>query len=190
MYVCFGCVCFYELQNHCFSWWMLVFILLVSKIYVLGLLVCIDKGKCGHCQTSAKLVAACLCLCTGGETIDTSAVTTTPYLIHYTAVDALGNIAVPVSRSVTVYNPCLPQAYCTDSGGTHAFSSILLSFVTHVADAACKCLCTHVLCIRQRASSNLHMLLCLPGVNNLQTCGNNEKMRSCTLPQSQAATHT
>ena len=48
--------------------------------------------------------------------IDTSAVTTTPYEIHYTAVDALGNIAVPVSRSVTVYNPCLPEAYCTASG--------------------------------------------------------------------------
>ena len=48
--------------------------------------------------------------------IDTSKVTTSPYEIHYTAVDALGNIAVPVSRSVFVYNPCLPEAYCTASG--------------------------------------------------------------------------
>ena len=60
--------------------------------------------------------ACCWLLNTGGEVIDTSKVTTSPYEIHYTAVDALGNIAVPVSRSVTVYNPCLPEAYCTASG--------------------------------------------------------------------------
>lgn len=63
-----------------------------------------------------RQVATCLRVCTGGGSIDTSTVTTTPYVIHYTAEDALGNIAVPVSRSVSVYNPCTPQAYCTASG--------------------------------------------------------------------------
>ena len=60
--------------------------------------------------------AACLRVCTGGGSIDTSTVTTTPYVIHYTAEDALGNIAAPVSRTVSVFNPCTPQAYCTASG--------------------------------------------------------------------------
>ena len=60
--------------------------------------------------------AACLRLCTGGGFIDTSTVTTSPYVIQYTARDALGNIAVPVSRTVSVFNPCTPQAYCTASG--------------------------------------------------------------------------
>ena len=55
-------------------------------------------------------------VCTGGGSVDTSTVTTTPYVIHYTAEDALGNIAVPVSRTVSVFNPCTPQAYCTASG--------------------------------------------------------------------------
>ena len=52
----------------------------------------------------------------GSVSIDTSVVTTTPYMIHYTAQDALGNIAVPVSRSVSIYNQCLPESYCTASG--------------------------------------------------------------------------
>ncbi|KAL0034115.1 hypothetical protein WJX79_009686 [Trebouxia sp. C0005] len=61
----------------------------------------------------------------GGGSIDTSTVTTTPYVIHYTAEDALGNIAVPVSRSVSVYNPCTPQAYCTASD--HLFYKVGLT---------------------------------------------------------------
>ncbi len=71
-----------------------------------------------NCCLSASLHSSvtCLHLCTGGESIDTSTVTTTPYVLHYTAEDALGNIAVPVSRTVSVYDPCTPQAYCTASG--------------------------------------------------------------------------
>ena len=48
--------------------------------------------------------------------IDTTAVTDAPYVISYNAHDALGNTAVPVVRFVHVYNPCLPEAYCTVTG--------------------------------------------------------------------------
>ena len=48
--------------------------------------------------------------------IDTAAGTDVPYVISYNARDALGNAAVPVVRFVYVYNPCLPEAYCTVTG--------------------------------------------------------------------------
>ena len=46
----------------------------------------------------------------------TTAVTTTPYSIRYTAQDALGNKAKPVVRTVAVYDPCPPERYCSDTG--------------------------------------------------------------------------
>ena len=52
----------------------------------------------------------------GDGVIDTSAVTTSPYKISYTAFDALGSTAAPVNRLVNVYNPCLPEAYCPATG--------------------------------------------------------------------------
>ena len=52
----------------------------------------------------------------GGRTIQTTAVTTTPFVIRYTAQDALGNTATPVFRSVSVYDPCPPERYCPDTG--------------------------------------------------------------------------
>ncbi len=55
-------------------------------------------------------------LCAGGGAIDTAAVTDVPYMISYNAHDALGNTAVPVVRFVHVYNPCIPEAYCTGTG--------------------------------------------------------------------------
>ncbi len=55
-------------------------------------------------------------LCAGGGVIDTAAVTDAPYVISYNAHDALGNTAVPVVRFVHVYNPCIPEAYCTQTG--------------------------------------------------------------------------
>ena len=51
-----------------------------------------------------------------GAIIQTTAVTTTPYTIQYTAQDALGNIAKPVVRTVAVYDPCPPERYCPDTG--------------------------------------------------------------------------
>ncbi len=54
--------------------------------------------------------------CAGGGVIDTAAVTDAPYVISYNAHDALGNTAVPVIRFVHVYDPCLPEAYCTVTG--------------------------------------------------------------------------
>ncbi len=73
-------------------------------------------GKNLHQFDVVKLLPVCVCTGVGSIDIDTSTVTTTPYVLHYTAEDALGNIAVPVSRTVSVYNPCTPQAYCTASG--------------------------------------------------------------------------
>ncbi len=52
--------------------------------------------------------------------IDTTAVTDAPYVISYNAHDALGNTAVPVVRFVHVYNPCLPEAYCTVTGKAYS----------------------------------------------------------------------
>lgn len=52
----------------------------------------------------------------GGGVIDITAVTNAPYVISYNAHDALGNTAVPVVRFVYVYNPCIPEAYCTETG--------------------------------------------------------------------------
>jgi hypothetical protein len=61
-------------------------------------------------QTMTGIVAA------GGVTIQTAAVTTTPYYIQYTATDALGNTATPVVRSVSVYDQCPPEHYCSGTG--------------------------------------------------------------------------
>lgn len=52
----------------------------------------------------------------GGGVIQTNQVTTTPFIIVYRAVDALGNVARPVVRSVSVYDPCSPERYCPDTG--------------------------------------------------------------------------
>ena len=87
-----------------------------------------------QCCQAAACLHLCIqllpvCACTGGGSIDTSTVTTTPYVLHYTAEDALGNIAVPVSRTVSVYNPCTPQAYCTASG---ELLSLAVWTTTHV----------------------------------------------------------
>ncbi|KAL3143552.1 hypothetical protein ABBQ38_002351 [Trebouxia sp. C0009 RCD-2024] len=51
----------------------------------------------------------------GGGVIQTNQVTTTPFTIVYRAVDALGNVARPVLRSVSVYDPCSPERYCPDT---------------------------------------------------------------------------
>ena len=52
----------------------------------------------------------------GGRTIQTTAVTFTPYSILYTAQDAMGNRAMPVVRTVSVYDPCSPERYCPSTG--------------------------------------------------------------------------
>jgi hypothetical protein len=52
----------------------------------------------------------------GDLTIQTTAATTTPYYIQYTATDALGNTAIPVVRSVSVYDQCAPEHYCSGTG--------------------------------------------------------------------------
>ena len=52
----------------------------------------------------------------GGGTIQTTAVTSTPYTIVYTAQDALGNRAPPAFRTVSVVDPCSPERYCTNTG--------------------------------------------------------------------------
>ena len=83
----------------------------------------------------------CWCVCIGGV-IDTSTVTTTPYEIHYTAQDAQGNIAAPVSRSVSVYNPCLPEAYCTASGEPLLLMFCSCTLQVSFACSLCKLLLT------------------------------------------------
>lgn len=69
------------------------------------------------CRTHLCILKLGIAANAGGAAIDTSAVTSTPLIIQYTAQDALGNVAMPVVRYVNVYNPCLPEAYCTASGG-------------------------------------------------------------------------
>lgn len=57
-----------------------------------------------HCDTA------------GGSAITTTAATSTPYVIRYTGTDALGNVGAPAYRTVSVYDQCAPQKYCTTSG--------------------------------------------------------------------------
>lgn len=69
----------------------------------------------------------------GGGVIETSAVTTYPYVITYSArAPAGGYVADPVVRYVHVYNPCLPATYCASNGRRYSPTSPLPLLSTHI----------------------------------------------------------
>lgn len=69
----------------------------------------------------------------GGGVIETNAVTTSPYVITYSARAPVGGyVADPVVRYVHVYNPCLPATYCASNGRTYSPASALPLLSPHM----------------------------------------------------------